>query len=52
MHKLPLVTLKLRGGLMQGGEIIEAALTIEPSSGYLRRIVWYSRHRRLRGLQK
>lgn len=29
MHKLPLVTLKLRGGLMQGGEINEAALIIK-----------------------
>ena len=29
----------------------EAAPIIDPPSWYLRRIVWYSNHRRLRGLQ-
>ena len=36
----------------RGGEISEAALTTEPPSWYLRRIVWYSNHRKLRGLQE
>lgn len=35
----------------RGGEAKEAALTTKPPSWYLRRIVWYSNHRKLRGLQ-